>query len=357
MASQPIPRSRKKFKFESFWIANAQCEAVVKAGWHKDRIGTPMFEVVQCIANTRISLNKWQRSTFGNRGKEIDGIRNRLEVLKALPFNDDNKLESVSLHGRLDALLLEEHAYWSQRAKILWLTEGEKNSKVFHRKASNRRSKNCITSLFDDNGTLQESEQGVEQVVLDYFGKMFSAYATDQLHMEKVIALIPPKVTASMNIALLAPFSAEEINKALFQMYPTKSPGPDGMPSLFFQQYWDTIGPEVTKAVASFLSTGKLLEQINYTHICLIPKVARPKKMSELRPIALCNVIYKICSKAITSRLKKILGSIISPFQSAFIPGRLISDNTLVANEVSHFIHTNSSKTNGVFSLKLDMHE
>lgn len=103
----------------------------------------------------------------------------------------------------------------------------------------------------------------------------------------------------------------------------------------------------------SFLQSGLLLKDVNYTHVCLISKVPNPTQVSDLRPIALCNVLYKICSKVIANRLKKHLSSIISPFQSTFIPRRLITDNSLIANEVSHFI--NSDKSEGVMSLKLDM--
>lgn len=105
----------------------------------------------------------------------------------------------------------------------------------------------------------------------------------------------------------------------------------------------------------SFMHTGNLLSQINYTHVCLIPKVKNPDKMTDLRPIALCNVLYKICAKVITNRLKKILPVVISPSQSAFVPGRLISDNVLLANEVSHLILNKRTGTEGVMSLKLDM--
>lgn len=76
--------------------------------------------------------------------------------------------------------------------------------------------------------------------------------------------------------------------------------------------------------------------------------------MADLRPIAFCNVMYKVCSKVIANRLKLILPQIISPFQSAFVPGCLITDNILAANEVAHFIH-NKRCVEGYMALKLDL--
>ncbi|KAK9931693.1 hypothetical protein M0R45_018961 [Rubus argutus] len=271
------------------------------------------------------------------------------------PIIEASTLQSAHLQSILEGLLQQESDYWKQRAKVLWLTDGDRNTKYFHRKASNRRAKNMIKGLFDSDGVWQDSDIGLENIVLNYFYNMFRAGAPHPEQLNEVTNLIKPSITQEMNIDLCSPYSEEEIHLALFQMHPTKSPGPDGMPPQFFQQYWTTVGPSIVSAVQNFLHTGQLLKEINFTHVCLIPKVKEPETMAHLRPIALCNVIYKLCAKVLANRLKKLLPQIVSPFQSAFVPGRLITDNTLVANEISHFIHTKRSGPDGYMSLKLDM--
>lgn len=79
-------------------------------------------------------------------------------------------------------------------------------------------------------------------------------------------------------------------------------------------------------------------EGVNHTLICLIPKVKKPQHMSELRPISLCNVLMRIVSKVMTNRMKPCLNSLISENQSAFVEGRLLIDNALIAYEINHFI-------------------
>ena len=92
-------------------------------------------------------------------------------------------------------------------------------------------------------------------------------------------------------------------------------------------------------AALDFLNSGHMLPVLNHTHIVLIPKFKNHVKMSGFRPISLCNVIYKIIAKVLANRLKQVLPQIIASTQSAFILGRFIIGNVLVAYEALHTMH------------------
>ncbi|KAI5338229.1 hypothetical protein L3X38_017500 [Prunus dulcis] len=115
------------------------------------------------------------------------------------------------------------------------------------------------------------------------------------------------------------------------------------------------VGEDMVAAVLHFFKTGRLLKKINFTHVALIPKVHEPKNMMQLRPISLCNVLYKIGAKVLVTYLKAILPALISDTQSAFVPGHAISDNSIVAFELLHTMHKKNQGRQGYLALKIDM--
>ena len=138
-------------------------------------------------------------------------------------------------------------------------------------------------------------------------------------------------------------------------MHPLKSPGPNGMPPIFYQKFWNIVGPNVIKCVLNILNFVIMPPDFNATHICLIPKRNNPQKVTDYRPISLTNVLSRIVSKVLANRLKKILPHIISMSQSAFLPDRLITDNVLVAFETMHCINQRRKGKEGLMAIKLDM--
>jgi hypothetical protein len=99
------------------------------------------------------------------------------------------------------------------------------------------------------------------------------------------------------------------------------------------------VGHDVTHAIKDFFTSGKLLQEINHTRIPLVPKVSTPTYITDYRPIACCNVLYKCITKIISDRVKGGLAHIVSINQSAFIPGRRISDNIMLTQELMHNYH------------------
>jgi hypothetical protein len=114
---------------------------------------------------------------------------------------------------------------------------------------------------------------------------------------------------------------------------------------------------EITQEVLQALNAGIIPKGWDDTMVVLIPKVGDPESINQFRPISLRNVISKIISKMLALGLKQILPYVISPTQSAFVPGCLITDNTLVAYECVHSIINKRKGINGSCIVKFDMHK
>ena len=138
-------------------------------------------------------------------------------------------------------------------------------------------------------------------------------------------------------------------------MAPLKSSGPDSMSSLFYQNYWSLVGNDVIEAILSYLNSGTLPDLLCHSFITLIPKVKNLEFISQYRPICQSNVLYRIFSKVLANKLKRILPEIVSEQQSTFMTDRLISDNIMVAFETLHYMRNHSSGKVGYMALKLDM--
>lgn len=129
-----------------------------------------------------------------------------------------------------------------------------------------------------------------------------------------------PRVTAEMNKSISKSFTRLEVEEAIKQMAPLKSPSLYGFRACFYQNQWSIITDEVCQVVLSLLNGNIVHPLINHTYLALIPQVKCLEHVSEYRPISICNVLYKIMSKTIANKFKKVLSAIISSTQSVFLP-------------------------------------
>ncbi|KAK9984458.1 hypothetical protein SO802_033983 [Lithocarpus litseifolius] len=329
------------------------CEFVIQQAWnHTVNTGSPMYRLFEKIKNCRNALVRWSKATFGQSKNNLQEKHRILEEL--IKEHTVAHLEEIRrVKDEINTILYHDELHWRQRSRSIWMKAGDKNTKFFHQRASQRLRKNNISGIFDGGGVWHESEEGIARAAESYFHELFtSANPSD---MNNVLNSVDRVVTPETNQSVLQNYTVEEVHRALFQMHPSKSPGSNGMSPFFFQKFWHIVGVDVTNAVLSVLQSGRMLQKMNFTHIVLVPKKNEPMYMSDFRPSSLENVVARIISKVITNRLKMILPNIISDAQSAFISARLITDNTIVAFEVLHRMRNKRSGKKGQMAVKLDI--
>ncbi|XP_010469706.1 PREDICTED: uncharacterized protein LOC104749719 [Camelina sativa] len=343
-------RHFRQFRFDKRWMGKEGFSGAVESGWNRTKnFRVPMF--VDKIKNCRNSISWRRKQNVPNSNTLISSLKMALEEAK----NDDS-ISHAEIHiieKKLKDAYHDEELYWQQKSRKFWLRVGDKNTSFFHASTKQRRTRNKIVGLFDSEDVWDESNEGMERIASDYFNKLFAQ--PDVCGISEMVQAVNPFVTERMNRELTKDISEMEVRKALFAMHPEITPGPDGMTALFFHRFWPHLKGDLIALVRDFFRTGKFDPRLNETNICLIPKVDVPKRMAEFKPISLCNVGYKIISKILCFQLKKILPLIISETQSAFVSGRLITDNILVAQEMFHGLQTNRMCNTEFLAFKTDM--
>jgi hypothetical protein len=341
-------------KFEARWLAEESVNEIVKTAWEKAKLQGLAPTLASRSKAVHMSLHEWDRMTLKGPKKRIDILKKELEHLRKGVMSPESNGRQKEIQVLIENLMEQEEIYWLQRGRTNWLMHGDRNTSFFHNAATARKRRNQLRKLLDDTGVWKEGEQ-LHAHVVDYFSHLFTSEDTG--NVQGVLDTVHPRVTPAMNEMLTTPFSAEEVKKALFEIGDLKAPGPDGLHAIFYKRFWYLLGDDLTHEVLEAVNTCKIPKGWNDTTIVLIPKVKVPEKVTQLRPISLCNVVYKVISKMLAARLKSLLPEIISPTQSAFVPGRLITDNILVAYECFHHIKNRRQGKKGFCAVKLDMHK
>ncbi|KAL0398047.1 UNVERIFIED_CONTAM: hypothetical protein Scaly_0253100 [Sesamum calycinum] len=301
-------------------VQESRCEDIITKAW--DRPGN-LGEKLECLGGR---LSVWGRLVLCETKDRIARLEQDLVSLEGGALTVANHTRVVRDREELSKLIIQEEIFWKQRSKVLWLKEGDRNSRFFHAKANHRHQVNSIRRIKKSNGEWTETAEGVQQCILDYFEKVFTSSRPLAEDVHSGTEHLQTVVDIEMAEDLQRPYTETEVTQALFSMSPLKSPGPDGMPPLFYQKFWHVVRSDVISCVLSFLNHFSLPSGFNATNIVLIPKCKQPQSLTQYRPISL-----------------------------SFVPGRLITDNVLLAFETNHFLHTHSKGLKHFMNLKLDI--
>ncbi|KAL8143934.1 hypothetical protein V2J09_016966 [Rumex salicifolius] len=286
-AANLVDRSRRPFRFESMWTLHPQFMPFVESKWQRSS------STITALSNLKTDLQGWNREVFGNLQYIKDKLFRRIEgVERALANGAPTRL--LKLQNRLK----EELEDVLQQEEVLWFQKSRKNGLK------------GVTGI-------QPFFMLVPLFVVDGTTLLYTLPSTNMIN-----APLPhggfPRIDSGDLLALLQPFSDDEIWNGVKGMGAHKAPGIDG--------------------------SGVLPTAANETILHLIGKVASPEMVSQFRPISLCNVIYKMITKILSKRLQPLMDKLVSPMQSSFIPGR-------------ELVHSMNRKTGrkGWFIMKLDL--
>eukprot|EP00253_Pinus_taeda_P028344 PITA_28344 len=294
---------------------------------------------------------KWNREEFGNIMEEKQKLEKEMENIQQEIILEGRDEEWSKEEGRIINQLEErrkqEEIMWRQKSRINWLHEGEMNTKCFHQVMIQNRQRNRIFSIKNAEGERVIEQGGIEKALVEYHKEILTepqearGEAIDHICKE-----IPKLITMEQNKALMRAATMEEVEEVVMNMKKGKAPRPDGFTVEFYQAGWHFLGQEILEVVEESRMKQKIWPSINSTFLTPIPKSNKLEDAQGFRPIALCNVIYKIIATLIAKRLKPLLPSIISPEQTGFVEGRQILDGLVVTQEMIHSL--NQKKQRGM---------
>jgi len=278
--------------------------------------------------------------------RERVSLINSLSVLKRRLAAGDNNVKPAILELELALKQLFDRQLESTkiRSRAKWLEEGETPSSYFLRLENERHTKATITTIFNAMGEEVSSIPGIIDAHEVFYADLFSQEPTDMESQQALFSYVTSRLSEPEQASCEGPLSLAEASEALRLSNRNKAPGPDGLSVEFYAHFWHQLGEILISVFNLAIVKGELPASMKASVTRLVHKKDDKRNLKNWRPISLLNVDYKICSKAISLRLAKVLGSIVDPDQTCSIPGRSIFSNLALLRDTLAFIERTNEK-------------
>ena len=282
-----MARGKSSFKFENMWLKEADFVAKVQ-GWWSSYVftGTPSFVLASKLKALKEDLRHWNKETFGDvhyRKTCQMGEVLRLDVKEGLDGLSDEEVLLREEH-KCEAVRLAhlEETSWRQKSRVLWLQEGDDNTKFFHCMANSNRRRNYVNGLEVDEVFYEENEEVKQQIV-----QFYSFLYQENEPWRPVVDGLPfASIGAAAQAHLERPFELEEVVQVLKDVQGDKAPGPDGYTMAFFQKCWSVLEKDVMDFFGKVHTYCKFEKSLNTTFLSLIPKKVDATNIRDFHPIS-----------------------------------------------------------------------
>jgi hypothetical protein len=229
-------RGRRPFRFENMWLKADGFKERVKEWWDSYIFyGTPSYIMACKLKALKVDLKKWNEEVFGNVGVKRNKLMSELEELDAVAdlrqLTGEESQKKAQIVVDLERTSLLEEISWRQKSRALWLREGDKNTKFFHRLANSHRRYNSISSL-SINGVLSSDSEAISECITNFYTHLFEEEECERPLLD---GLDFSMISGEDALWLERPFGEEEVAGVVAGFNGDKAPGPDGFSMGFFK--------------------------------------------------------------------------------------------------------------------------
>lgn len=341
-------RIKRPFKYVNALSRLPDFLPLVKSYWEATaplyHSTSALHRVSKKLKGLKAILRKLGKEKLGNLPKRAQLALETLCEKQGVSLSNptEENMEEIEAYGHWSYVADLEEDFYKQQSKLHWLEVGDKSNKVFYNAMKIREAQNMIKEIQCVSGGVVSTQNEIKSEAVQFYSTFLNHKPPEYVETatSDLRELLNFRCKDEDCAMLGQEVTGEEIKRVVFAMAFHKSPGPDGYPCDFFKATWEILGSDFFIAIQSFFLKGFLPKGFNSTILALIPKRTDARMIKDYRPIACCNVIYKTISKLLASRLKKLLPSIISANQSAFVHGRMFMENVLLATELIKDYHS-----------------
>lgn len=250
------------------------------------------------LKNVKEGLKRWSKEKFGKNDQDIETLKNEatkwelLAETRDLGWIEKEKYKNETI---------------KQKARSKWVLEGDENSKFFHSCMRSNNRKSRLNGLMVD-GVWCEDPDMIKEKVFEFYSGIFKEA---NLIRPTLVSNNFKSISSEERDDLEASVEEEEVLRAIKQCGSKKAPGPDGFNFGFLKRFWEIIKVDLMKAIKWFWNTGEISKGCNSSFVTLIPKIQDPITLGDFRPISLVRCYYKIISKILAERMKKVIGKVV----------------------------------------------
>ena len=339
--SETSARGRGYWKFNNDLLTDLKYIDLIKSTINNIKNDTTIidkclvWEHTKCqirTETTRFAIRraKKQKETIKTLAAKIEILEKNLDI--QTDIQNPKYAEYLQIKGEWEKLIMKKTNGIILRSKAKWSEEGEKNTKYFLNLEKRNYNQKCIKKLIGlDGKEITEKNEIIEEqrrFYEDLYSSKLKCTSDNELLDEYFLKNDIPKLDDELKNMCEQPLTIEECGKALKQLENNKSPGADGLTTNFYKFFWPDIKNLIYDSYLESQKSGNLSYYQKLGILNIMPKENKDiRYLKNWRPISLLTTDYKILTKALASRLQKVLPSLINPDQVGYMKDRFIGQN------------------------------